>query len=106
MKSAVKGLGNTGLDIFGRRIQGQWEEWYPFMDQRTSTALEQFDLPGDPAELAEFLDKHWKEISHKDKLGKKEEDKKRKLYVMLLERAVGADLEGNLETILETLRES
>lgn len=94
-------MGPTGLDIFGRRIQGQWEEWYPFMDRRTSTALEQFDLPGDPVELKKFLDKHWKEVDSENVLGENEEQKKRKLFVMLLERAVGADLEGNLGAVLE-----
>ena len=103
MKSSIKGIGPTGLDIFGRRIQAQWEEWYPFMDARTATALEQFDLPGDPTELKKFLDGHWKEIDSKGMLGKNEEEKKRKLFVMLLERAVGADLEGNLDAVMQNV---
>ena len=105
MKSAIKGLGPTGLDIFGRRIQGQWEEWYPFIDQRTSAALEQFDLPGDPMELDKFLDQNWEDIDSKDITGGDHTEQKKKLFVMLLERAVGADLEGNLDAVLERMRE-
>ena len=71
------------------------------MDERTSTAFEQFDLPGDPTELKKFIDEHWMEIDKKDMFGDDAEKTKRRLYAMLLDRAVGADLEGNVDAVLD-----
>ena len=35
LRSNIKGLGKTGLDIFYRRVQWIWKEGYPFIDGRT-----------------------------------------------------------------------
>jgi len=99
LKKRVKGLGKTGLDIFGRRIQGVWPDFYPFIDEKTSTAVEQLDLPGSAKELKELMEKHWKELVVEDIGGKDVEEKQRKTFVRILERAVGADLERNIESI-------
>ena len=32
LKAHIKGLAKTGIDIFTRRIQTRWEEFYPFAD--------------------------------------------------------------------------
>ncbi|KAL8785476.1 MAG: hypothetical protein Q9195_008619 [Heterodermia aff. obscurata] len=99
IKSSVKGLGKTGIDIFRRRIQGVWHECYPFIDQKTSTSLEKLGLPGDAEDLKQFMDKHWEELKVDSFEAKDEEEGKRKAFVRLLERAVGADLEGNIDDV-------
>lgn len=99
LKKNVKGLGKTGLDIFGRRIQGVWPEFYPFVDQRTLAAIEKLGLPGSTEELREALDENWEKLGVKDIDAKDEGEKKRKAFVRVLERAVGADLEGNLDSM-------
>lgn len=99
LRKNVKGLGKTGLDIFARRIQGVWPKVYPFVDQRTLAAAEKLGLPGSAEELSDMLDEHWKELDVKDIEAKDEEEKKRKAFVRILERAVGADLEGNVDSV-------
>lgn len=99
LKKNVKGLGKTGLDIFGRRIQGVWPKFYPFVDQRTLAALESLGLPGSAEELRDVLDENWEKLEVKDIEAKDEEEKKRKAFVRILERAVGADLEGNIDSL-------
>lgn len=99
LRKNVKGLGKTGLDIFGRRIQGVWAKFYPFVDQRTLAAVEKLELPGSAEDLKDMLDQNWKKLEVKDIEAKDEEEKKRKAFVRILERAVGADLEGNMNSI-------
>ena len=96
--TSTKGLGKTGLDIFGRRVQGVWEEWYPFIDERTAKAVEGLGLPRDAEKLREMMEEHWGKLEVKDVEGK-DEEQRRKAFVRILERAVGADLEGNIESI-------
>ena len=95
LKKHVKGMAKTGTDIFGRRIQGAWEEWYPFADDRTLKAIENLGLTGGAEGLVKTIAENWGEIQKQDILGKDEKEKKRNVFVMLLERAVGAELEGN-----------
>lgn len=90
----VKGLGTTGLDIFGRSIQGVWPKFYPFVDQRTLVAAEKLGLPSSAEEL-----RNWKKLEVKDIEAKDEDEKKRKAFGRILERAGGADLEGNVDSI-------
>ena len=99
LKKNVKGLGKTGLNIFFRRIQGIWPVSYPFADQRTLLALEKLGLPSDADEMKELMDEHWKELKIDDIEAKDEDEKKRKAFVRILERAVGADLEGNVDPV-------
>ncbi len=99
LKKNVKGLGKTGLDIFFRRVQGIWPVSYPFADQRTLSALEKLGLPKDADEMKKLLDEHWKELEIKNIEAKDEEEKRRKAFVRVLERAVGADLEGNVDSV-------
>lgn len=95
----VKGLGKTGLDIFGRRIQGVWLKFYPFVDQRTLAAVEKLGLPASAEKLRNLLEEKWEELDVEDIEAKDEAEKRRKAYVRILERAVGADLEGNIDSI-------
>lgn len=98
LRKNVKGLGKTGLDIFGRRIQGIWPAFYPFVDQRTAAALEKLGLPADAEDLDQFLTERWKEFEIRDIDAKDDDEQKRKAFVRVLERALGADLEGNTDT--------
>ncbi|CAD6582641.1 MAG: hypothetical protein ASARMPRED_001024 [Alectoria sarmentosa] len=99
LRKNVKGLGKTGLDLFGRRIQGVWPEFYPFVDQRTLVAIEKLGLPDNAEELRDMLDENWEKFEVKDIEAEDEEEKKRKQFVKILDRAVGADLEGNIDAI-------
>ena len=99
LKKHTKGLGKTGLDIFGRRIQGVWPAFYPFIDERTLGAVEMLGLPKTAEGLRDMLDKHWSKLEVKGIEAKDEEEKKRKALVRVLERAVGAGLEGNVDSV-------
>lgn len=59
LKKNIKWLGKMGLDIFGRRIQWVWEEWYPFFDERTLGVVEKLGLPGEAEGLRELMEEHW-----------------------------------------------
>ncbi len=98
LKKHVKGLGKTGLDIFGRRVQTAWPDPYPFADQRSLSGLGKVGLPDSAEELKKLLDEHWTELDVKDLAGGKDE-KKRRAFVRVLERAVGVDLEGNADAV-------
>ena len=99
IKSSVKGLGKTGIDIFRRRIQGVWPACYPFVDQKTSASLEKLGLPSDAEGLKQLMYKHWDELNFENIETMDEEEKKRKAFVRLLERALGSDLEGNIDDV-------
>ena len=98
LKTHVKGLGKTGLNIFARRIQALWPNPYPFADQRTLSGLQKLGLPDTAEELKKLLDDHWSELDVKDLKGD-ENEKKRRAFVRILERAVGVDLEGNADSV-------
>ena len=99
LRENVKGLGKTGLDIFGRRIQGVWPKCFPFVDQKTLAALDRLGLPGSAEKLRSLLDEKWEELKVEEIEAKDEAEKKRKAFVQILERAIGADLEGNIDSI-------
>jgi len=48
----LKGLGDTGVDIFFREAQAAWEELRPFADRRALDAARRLDLGGDAKALA------------------------------------------------------
>jgi len=50
-------------------------------------------LPGSAVELKQLIEEKWSELKLHDIKGVDEEDKRRKVFVRVLERAVGADLE-------------
>lgn len=103
LKKNIKGLAKTGIDIFARRIQGQWMEWYPFADERSIKAVEMLGLPGDVDGLVKTIDDHWDEIKKDDMLGEKVDEVKRNVFVMLLERSVAAELEGNVDQVRQAV---
>lgn len=99
LKSSIKGLGKTGLNIFYRRIQWLWEEAYPFIDARTQDSLEKLGLPKEPDELAEMIMKKWKELEFADSEEYGDEEQKRRAFALVLERSVGADLEKKIDDV-------
>ena len=99
LRKNIKGLGKTGLDIFGRRIQGVWPKFFPFVDQKTLAALDKLGLPSSAEELRRLLDEKWELLEVKEIEAKDKAEKKRKAFVQILERAIGADLEGNIDSI-------
>lgn len=105
LQSGIKGLAKTGLDIFGRRIQGHWAEWYPFGDERSLGATGRLGLPEDAQALSKLLEGHWKSLDVPTNLLGKDDEKKRRAFVRILERAVGADLEGSLDEVKRTALE-
>lgn len=100
LQSSIKGLGKTGLNILYRRIQWLWEEGYPFIDARTQDSLEKLGLPKEPDELVEMIKKKWKDLGFKDSEEYDEEEQKRRAFVLLLERSVGAELEKRIGEVL------
>ncbi|KAF2112144.1 hypothetical protein BDV96DRAFT_498198 [Lophiotrema nucula] len=101
LRTSIKGLGKTGLDIFYRRIQWTWEEAYPFVDQRTSAAMKKLGLPSDTESLTKLIEEGWSDLEVADDGDHTGEAQKRRAFVLLLERAVGADLEGKIDQVLE-----
>ncbi|KAK3678604.1 hypothetical protein LTR78_001902 [Recurvomyces mirabilis] len=100
LKDNIKGLGNTGLDIFFRRVQWLWDAGYPFVDNRTMQSLHKLGLPDEGEELHELIVQHWSELDTKVVTGSDEDMKKRRALVTVLERATGSDLEGKHEALL------
>lgn len=101
LQKSVKGLGKTGLDIFYRRVQWQWEEAYPLIDQRTQQALEKMGLPKRAEGVQKMIEVRWKELGFEKGGRSSLGERRRRAFVVLLERAVGADLEGRIEEVVE-----
>lgn len=101
VRRSIKGLGKTGLDIFYRRLQWQWEEAFPFVDGRTQTCLEKFGLPKRPETLARMIEVRWADLGIEDQERYSSEEKRRRAFVLVLERALGAEVQKNRDVILE-----
>ena len=101
LKSNIKGLGRTGLDIFFRRVQWQWDAGYPFVDGKSAQSLYKLGLPDEGEELHKLIEQHWEKLERKQFAGEDEKAKKRRAFVIVLERATGADLEGKSEAVVE-----
>lgn len=80
-------------------MQSTWEEAYLFVDSRTSSALEKLGLPGDAEKLEELLEEKWKDLNTAVISADDDEERCRRAFVQILERAVGADLENNTDTV-------
>lgn len=101
LKKDVKGLGPTGIDIFLRRVQWLWKPAFPYVDSRTWQSLKQLGLPPDSEELQKLLAEHWSSLGTSHLAGEDEEARKRRAFVIVLERAIGADLEGKVDQLIE-----
>ena len=100
LRKSIKGLGKTGLNIFYRRVQWLWDEAYPFIDARTQDSLEKLGLPKQADELVEFIEKKWQNVKFDDSGEFNDDERKRRAFVLLLERAVGSDLEKRTDDVL------
>ena len=82
LKEKVKGLGDTGVDIFLRRVQGikGWEGIGWFVDKKTAEALKEVGLPGDGEGVKKCVEESGSEDVRRD-------------FVVVLERALGIVLE-------------
>lgn len=99
LKASIKGLGGTGLNIFLRRVQWLWENGYPYIDDKTSLSLRKLGLPEEAGDLRKAMEGSWAKLETKGLAGKGEAAKKRRAFVLILERAVGADLEGKVDDL-------
>jgi len=101
LRRSIKGMGKTGLDIFYRRVQWQWEEIFPYISPRTLSSLEKLGLPKRPESLLKMIEVRWAELGISDLEKFSVEEKRKRAFVTLLERAVGADLEKKTQEIRE-----
>jgi hypothetical protein len=62
-------------------------------------AVEKLGLPSSAEGLREVVEKHWVELEVGDLEARDDEEKKREVFVRILERAVGADLEGKIDDV-------
>lgn len=99
LQDKVKGFGPTGKNIFRRRVQWLWKDAYPFIDGRSSKALEAIGLPHEADPLADYIEQQWRELDTSRIAGDNDEEKKRRAFVVVLERATGADLESKIERL-------
>ncbi len=111
----IKGMGQTGAEIFCRRIQavdGWGEALWPFADGRSLDALRNLGVEvKDADELQEMVETlvDWAKVGTMglDKAEGMEMEQQIQLeYVVLLERAVGASLEGNIDEVKKAALEA
>lgn len=100
LRDQIKGLGNTGLDIFLRRVQWLWPDAYPFIDGKTMDSCRKIGLSQDADELSKSIEQHWKNLNIGHLSGDSDAARKRRAFVVLLERVVGADLENKVDDVL------
>jgi len=106
LKAQIKGLGKTGLEIFFRRVQWIWTAAFPNIDGRTADSLRMLGLPQDGSELETLIEDNWKKLETKHLAGDDEAAKKKRAFVVLLERATGAQLEQKIDAVLGAAAEA
>ncbi len=111
IKGKVKGMGGTGAELFLRRVQccEGWEAVWPFVDGKALEAVRGMGLEDvkDAAALKEIVEDVVNGMKGKPEpkglegwdgtLSK--EQKSRISFVVVLERALGASLEGNADEV-------
>ena len=106
LREDIKGLGGTGLNIFLRRVQWMWSAASPYIDDRTMLSLRKLGLPEEGEELEKVMEKYWNKVDKKVLAGGDEKAKKRRAFVIVLDRAIGADLEGKGDALLQAAVEA
>jgi hypothetical protein len=102
LRQSINGLDKTGLEIFYRRVQWQWDGAYASVDNRSQSVLGKFGLPRRAEGIAKMIEVRWGELRFEEANRKHgTEEKRRRAFVMLLERAIGADTEGRIEDVIE-----
>lgn len=119
IKGKVKGMGGTGAEVFVRRGQccKGWEGLWPFADGKALEAVKEIG-GGDMQDAAQLMGLVEKVVEGmggevgdmgleglKKGVGSKEQIS-RVTFVVILERALGATLEGNVDEIRKAATES
>lgn len=91
--SRIRGCGSTAIDVFCRRIQRQWREIYPFLDNKSIQAAEALGLPQNPRKLSVLVKTVFKKASEKDQRSK---------FCDILETMTIANLEGTVPQLVAT----
>lgn len=107
IKARIKGMGGTGAELFLRRVQccQGWEPVWPFADGKALEAVRDMGMVGveDAAGLRDLVEEVVEEMGEKLgdmglegwENGLSKEQRLRIAFVVVLERAIGASLEGN-----------
>ncbi|PPJ57806.1 hypothetical protein CBER1_00154 [Cercospora berteroae] len=101
LKKEIKGFGATGIEIFLRRVQWLegWDARYPYVDSKTQKALEELGLPSDAEDLRDAVEKEWTTLETKHLAGEDEAGRKRRAFVVILERASTTLLENKVDDV-------
>jgi hypothetical protein len=89
LTDGIKGVGPTGVGIFLRRVQGQWEEVFPYVDDRALAAAREFGLVDGNGKLGSARD-----------LAKLLNDDQAE-FVKLLDVLIGIQLEKKMDEALK-----
>ncbi|OCF31705.1 hypothetical protein I316_06712 [Kwoniella heveanensis BCC8398] len=92
MLKTIKGIGNVGVSIFLRRIQSQWPEVYPYVDERCLASAKYLGILGEDLEGEEAANKLSELL---------EDDRDRSKLTRLLDTLIGLDLEKKLDDVAE-----
>ncbi|GIZ38644.1 hypothetical protein CKM354_000205500 [Cercospora kikuchii] len=103
LKKEIKGFGATGIEILLRRVQWLegWDARYPYVDSKTQKALEELGLPSDADDLRDAVEKEWTKLETKHLAGEDEAGRKRRAFVVILERASTTLLESKVDDVSE-----
>lgn len=85
--TTIKGIGPGVASIFLRRIQGDWEEVYPYADDRCLGSARKFGMIGEKEGAVELA----------DKVGKGD----RRNFVRVLDTLIGIELEKKTDEAIE-----
>lgn len=99
----IKGMGPTASSIFRRRVQWLWPAAYPFIDDKSARGLREMGLPDGEDGLRAFVESHWRDCQGEEYqlAGEDEEEKARRAFVYVLERATSASLEGKMDEVMQ-----
>jgi len=106
LQNNIKGFAKTGSSIFMRRVQWLWTAGYPYVDDRTAAALQKLDLPAEASTLQKAIDQEWSKLDTQHVDGKDDAAKRMRAFVIILERAIGADLENKIDDLVVAARET
>jgi hypothetical protein len=102
LRRKIKGLGKGGLDTFCRRVQWQWTEGYPGIDAQTQMTLGKLGLPRRAEGLEKMIEVRWGQVGFEDWSTEFDlEQRRRRAFVVVLERVIGADKEGKVEEVVD-----
>ena len=110
LKARMKGLGDTGIDIYCRRDQCDWPEW--FADGKSLDAMRQLGVDVQDAEelkqlMSEEVDwSKYKDVMKHDATSGIESKGAQVAFVLVLERALGCALEGKVSELVKAAAEA